>query len=146
MPSDVTVERPEGCEEIQCFNPLLIGRCLQTELEEWKKNTDLVSFNPLLIGRCLQTDSDGYQHARANGFQPPTNREMPSDSFFHSSPTAGEYEFQPPTNREMPSDPISKHTPLQLTIRFNPLLIGRCLQTLSLGLSALSGVLVSTPY
>ena len=39
------------------------------------------SFNPLLIGRCLQTDgTPPVARLFRLEFQPPTNREMPSDS------------------------------------------------------------------
>ena len=60
------------------FNPLLIGRCLQTLLEPQLAAVGL-SFNPLLIGRCLQTGDPAKVTHYAQVFQPPTNREMPSD-------------------------------------------------------------------
>ena len=71
-----------------------------------EKVSSTVCFNPLLIGRCLQTLTLKEKKTTCGLFQPPTNREMPSDA------TADEFglnpnEFQPPTNREMPSDAMA---------------------------------------
>ena len=77
-------------------------------------------FNPLLIGRCLQTPAHDAGLVGKHMFQPPTNREMPSDRYTPFGAGDTYQQFQPPTNREMPSDPQTIHKLSTVNNEFQP--------------------------